>query len=142
MPTKRVPFYERDYDKENEHYCPNLEVSVGGKKTPIVALADTGCDAGISIFKENVEELGLDLGDKINTEPVRFSVADGHLIGSDVYESTVRINDEKKEILIFVVDPEILGYKPEKISPLIGRDLLDKFDVLFKGDERKIVLMR
>ena len=130
------PFHEKDYRKENEHYGPFLDILIGKAKVP--AFADTGCDAGVSVFKNQTKD--WDLGKKINDEPIDISVADGHIIGGDAYLSTVEIDGIEKEVLICVVDPTVRGFKPERIPPLVGRGFLDNFDVLFQGKERKISL--
>ena len=109
---------------------------------PIDAYADTGFTAGILLTKSYVEEKGLELGEKINEEPIPISVADGHLIDADSFKMTIKIDGIEKEIEVLVEDTKKFfkrgGGKPHDVEPLLGRDFLDSFDVIFKGTERKI----
>jgi predicted aspartyl protease len=136
------PFHEEDYRKENSSLCPILDVLIGKTKKKVSAYVDTGCTSGISLFKEQIKDLNI--GEKINEDPIPVLMADGHLIGADVYKSTAKIGKVKKDILIVAVDPEkILGSAPiEKMTPLLGRNFLDNFDVLFKGKDKKIALFK
>ncbi len=123
--------------------CPILDVVLGdedGKK--MLAYADTGCTTGISIFKEQVKDFNL--GTKISDEPSRCLMADGHIIGAEEYLATVSVDGEKQKVVISVIDPtKILDTLPvEKMIPLLGRDFLDNFDVLFKGKTKKIALFK
>ena len=84
----------------------------------------------------------LNLGEKINDDPYRVTVADGHIVGADVYATTVKVNGVEKVVEVYVVDPDnICGYNENKEGPaLLGRGFLDNFDVLFEGKEKKIAL--
>lgn len=141
--TEKKPFHEREYTKEGERFYPILDIICGVKdsRKSLRVLADTGCDAGISLLKDHVE--GIDLGEKKNDFPLEIFVADGHVIGADWYDATVEINGEKKEIELYVIDPtEIIRSEIPSLFPLLGRGFLDKFDVTFKGEQRKIVLLK
>jgi len=144
---KKTPFLERDYtyDEKNRQYFPILKILVGSKefKKKISALVDTGCTTCIHLCKSYVEKEKLTLGKKINKEPVPFSVADGHAINGDLYEAICEINGKEEQVIVSVVDPERFFEeepKVEIIEPLLGRGILDKFDVLFKGKRRKIAV--
>lgn len=142
MTPRSKPFHEEDYRKDNSSLCPILDVFVGETEKKISAYVDTGCTSGISFLKEQIKD--LDIGEKINEDPVRVLMADGHLIGADVYKSTIKLDKEKEDVLIIAVDPtRILGNAPlEKLTPLLGRDFLENFDVLFKGKQKKIALFK
>ena len=142
MSENKRPFHEVEYRKENSGSCPILDILVRKSKKKISAYADTGCTTGISLFKEQI--VGTDLGIKINDEPSPCIMADGHIIGADEYLTVTSINGEEREIVISVIDPSIiLGFvSPQRMEPLLGRDFLDTFDVLFKGKEKKIALFK
>lgn len=137
---KKEPFYEVEYKEHEGSLCPILEIIIGEDKKEISAYADTGCTTGIFVFKEQIKD--IDLGTKINDEPSPCVMADGHRIGADEYVTIACINGEKRPILVTVLDPTIkLGrVSPKKMMPLLGRNFLDTFDVLFKGKKRKIAL--
>ena len=142
MAPKKEPFHEVEYREHEGCLCPIVEIIIGENEKKIPAYADTGCTSGIFVFKEQIK--GIDLGDKINDEPTPCIMADGHIIGADEYETTAEINGEKSTILVTVLDPTIkLGsVSPKEMTPLLGRNLLDNFDVLFKGKEKKIALFK
>lgn len=139
------PFHEVEYQKEEDgSFCPILKILVGKDKKEISAYADTGCTSGLSVFKEQIED--IDIGTKISDDnnPTPCIMADGHVIGADEYLATVSIEGEEKEVNISVIDPnKDMGYVSFKaMTPLLGRDFLDKFDVLYKGEEKKIALFK
>lgn len=141
--AEKKPFHEKEYTKVKERFYPILDIICWFKdsKQSFSALADTGCDTGISLSINQIE--GIDLGEKINDEPIRISVADGHVIGADLYPIIVEIDGEKREVELCVIDPtEIIDFEIAGLFPLLGRDFLGKFDVLFKGEKRKIVLLK
>ena len=141
--AEKKPFHEKEYTKANEHFYPILDIICWFKdsKGSLPVLADTGCDYGVSLSKNQVK--GIDLGEKKNDDPLEIFVADGHIIGADVYEATVEINGEKRKVELCVIDPtNIIRSEIKSLFPLLGRGFLDKFDVLFKGEERKIVLLK
>lgn len=141
--TEKKPFHEKEYTEVGQHFYPILDLVCCFKnlKRGMCALADTGCDTGISLTKDHVKD--IDLGEKTNDEPVEISVADGHVIGADVYEATIEIDGEERKVELCVIDPtDIIKFEPAGLFPLLGRDFLDKFDVLFKGEERKILLLK
>ena len=145
MAEEGVPFYEQEYQQENSHFYPVIEISMGKtKKERIKVLVDTGCSAGIALFKEHIKKFNLDIGEKINDEPVPIGVADGHIIGADVYRAIVEINGEERTVEVVVIDPNILlGTEVhEEEIPLLGRDFLDNFDVLFKGKQKKVLFFK
>jgi len=128
------PCYEKEYLKGNGYYDPFLDIIIGNNKFTLYA--DTGCNSGISISNEQAKK--LDLGEKITQEPIDVKVADGHIISADIYILPIELNGLKRDVEICVIYPEIKDFKPEEIPPLLGRDFLDHFDVLFKGKDRKI----
>ena len=142
MLSDKTPFHEAKYKEEDGELCPILEIIIGKNKKKIPVYADTGCSTGVFISSEQVKD--IDIGEKINDEPSGCIVADGHIIGGDEYVTTAYINGEKRIINITVLDPtKILGFVPPKeMTPLLGRNFLDTFDVLFKGKEKKIVLFK
>lgn len=142
LTLEREPFYEVEYKEDEGSFCPILEIIVGKKKKKISAYADTGCSTGIFVFQEQIKD--LDLGTKINDEPSPCIMADGHIIGADEYITTAYINGEKRIINVTVIDlTKDLGYvSPEKMMPVLGRNFLDTFDVLFKGKQKKIALFK
>jgi hypothetical protein len=83
---------EVEYRVADGRLCPILEITVGKNKKKILAYADTGCDTGISLFKEQIED--VDIGKKISTSPSPCILADGHVIGADEYLTIASINGE------------------------------------------------
>ena len=148
MGKSKKPFHMRDYtyNKEKEKFEPLLEVYVGTKETKkkVIALADTGCGPCMHFCKAYIDKEGLVFVKKMNKTPVPFGVADGHTINGDYYKAIFQIDGEEKEIVVSVVDPEKFFEEEEPkigmIEPLLGRGLLNEYDVLFKGKERKIAL--
>ena len=148
MRESKIPFHTKEYtlDEKRKKFFPFLDVLVGTKesKKKISALANTGCNPCLYFFKSYVEKEGLNLGKKINKEPIPILVADGHLINADIYKVTCEIAGIEEEIEVFVADPEKYFEQEEPeittVKPLLGRGILDRYDVLFKGSERKILL--
>lgn len=142
MAKAEKPFHEKEYKETDGIPCPILKVLIGKNKKPISAYADTGCISGISMLKEQIK--GIDMGERINDEPSPCVLADGRIIGSDEYLTTVTINGEERQVVVSIVDPsKELGFVPLKeTTPLLGRDFLDAYNVLFKGKEQKIALFR
>ncbi len=143
MGSDKKPFHEEDYRQDGcEELGPILDVLVGksGKKTSVYV--DTGCSFGIAFLKDQIKD--YDIGEKINSEPVPVQMADGRLIGSDLYLSKVKICNDVREIVIASVDPKrILGLAPlEELIPLLGRNFIDNFDVVLKGKNKKIALFK
>lgn len=149
------PLYENDYEKRNKRLYPLVEIEFqcGKQRFPITTLADTGCDSGFVLFdyeldllKKNYKE--FEIGEKMNDEPVRFSVADGHIVEADVYYTFVELSGEKKPIEFTVIHAnQIVGRETEietinEVLPLIGRNFLNHFDVMFKGKKQKIVIFK
>ena len=143
MKAEKKPFHQKEYTNVDGCYFPILDVICWFKnsKKDFPCLADTGCNPGVCLSKDHV--VGIDLGEKINDEPVEIFVADGHVIGADTYQAIVEIDGEKREIELCVIDPtNIIKFEITSLCPLLGREFLDKFDVHFKGEEKKIVLLK
>ena len=148
MTRKDSPFHERKYtyDKTKKCYFPILEISVGhGKfKKKVSALVDTGCTPSVYLCKAYVEKKGIILGKKINREPHKVSVADGHKINADFYVVSLEINGKEEEVVVCVTDPvkffEEEELEIEIVEPLLGRGVLDNYDIMFKGKKKKILL--
>lgn len=142
MTKAEKPFHEKEYKEENGILCPLLKVLIGENKKAIFAYADTGCTSGISMLKKQVKD--IDMGEKINDEPSPCIMADGRMIGADDYLTKVSIGGEEKQVVVSVIDPsQILGsVSLEETTPLLGRNFLDAYNVLFKGKEKKIALFR
>jgi predicted aspartyl protease len=145
---RKEPLLKKDYtyNKEKNKYTPFLEVLVGTKdsKKTIVALVDTGCDPCMSLCKSYIAERGLTFIQKMNKEPIPIGVADGHTINADSYKAICQINKEEKEIEVCVIDPETFFEEEEPevgtVTPLLGRGILDEYDLLFEGKNKKFAL--
>jgi predicted aspartyl protease len=145
---RKAPFLRKDYtyNEEKGKYTPFLEVLVGTRdsKKPVIALVDTGCSPCMSLCKSYIDEQGLTFIQKMNKEPIPVGVADGHTINADSYKAICQINGEEKEIEICVIDPEKFFEEEEPeigtVAPLLGRGILDGYDVLFEGKNRKLTL--
>lgn len=139
--AQKHPFHVKDYQKHEaiKGCCPLLEVIIGASQERIVVYADTGCTVGLSLLKRQIGN--LDLGKKINDDPYEVSVADGHVVEADLYETSLSIDGVQKDIIVYVVNPEKYkdGELKESIA-LLGRGFLDNFDVMFKGKDKKIEL--
>jgi len=152
----RKPFCEEEYlDCDRKRYpILNVLCRFWEKEVPLRALADTGCDSGIVLLKEEVQILkekivGFALGEKINDEPIEISVADGHIVGADAYLVIIELGGEQREVDLLVVDSDNIIRKEteekkekEDIFPLVGRNFLNHFDVLFKGKEKKLAVFK
>lgn len=149
MGQAKEPFHTKDYTyiKKRKKFEPLLEVLVGteAKKKKVIALVDTGCSTCMHFCRLYVEKRGLVFIKKINKRPIPFGVADGHTVNGDYYKAICQIGGEEKEIVVSVIDPEEFFQKEEEtkigiVFPLIGRDVLDKYDALFQGKKREIAL--
>lgn len=139
----KAPFLEKEYTKckELNRCCPFLEIKIGSNKKSVIALADTGCTVGLKINLNQTSD--LDLGEKISDDPHKFLVADGHKVEAEIYKSLIHIDGEEREIEIWVVNPQkIVGYEDKDGIILLGRGLMDNFDVMFKGKDGKIALYK
>ena len=151
MARKKKPLLEKDYtyNKERKKYKPLLEVWVGTQtsKKKVIALVDTGCTTCVHLCKAYVEKMKLVFIKKMNRESLPFGVADGHTINGDKYKAICQINGEEKEIEVSVIDPEKFFREEEQpqikmVEPLLGRDLLDQYDVLFQGEKKKLIVYK
>jgi len=148
MGKSRPPFHTKDYtyNKEKNSYAPLLAVLIGTKeqKKEVIALADTGCSTCMHLCKSYVDGKGLTFIRKISKTPHHFGVADGHTVKVDLYQAICEIDGEEKEIVVSVIDPKKFFEEEEPeigiVIPLLGRGILDDYDTLFKGKERKIAL--
>jgi hypothetical protein len=129
----------------------SLLVDQGGKKVPLKALADTGCDCGISLTKEQMEDLELDFGKKQNDYPLPIGIADGSTVGADRYKCVVEVGGERRLVEVWVVDPSNkLDIKDEDEDSednqdepvLLGRDFMNHYDAHFSGFEKKITFLK
>lgn len=140
----KKPFYENDYKDCNGCFRPIMKIlcHFEGSDVPFEAMADTGCDGGFVLLKDQIKDLKL--SEKINDSPIEIGVADGHIVGVDAYIVAIEVNGEKRETTLFVVDPTniIRQEKIEESIPVVGREFLDCFDVLFQGENRKLILMK
>jgi hypothetical protein len=66
------------------------------------------------------------------------------VLGAEEYLSKVIINGEEKDVIITVLDPKNILYQAdvEDMIPLLGRNFLDHFDVLFQGKKKTITFSR
>ena len=138
MSQSKKPFYREKYALCNGCLDPIVEIKLGKEKRKIKAYVDTGCSTGIFAFKEQVKD--LDLGAQINDEPSPCIFADGRRIGANEYVTQISINEEERIIQITVLDPTIDMGKEEvgAMTPLLGRNFIDHYDVSFKGKEKVI----
>jgi predicted aspartyl protease len=130
-----------DLLKENE-FLPLVEVSIfaGGSKTKITALADTGCDPDLVITKSFLRSAKLGLTKKITKNPLEVRMADGSGVSADIYEAICEVGAERKTMLIYVMDtPNTDDNNGTQVTPLLGREFFNAYDVLFKGKHRKLV---
>lgn len=132
--------YERDYILKNGAYYPLLEISLKDNESKIEVLADTGCNGGLVLLKTQISDLNL--GEKISEDQYEVCVADGHILGADVYKSTLKINEEEEEITILVInnDKILRIEEPSESFIVMGREYLDNFNVIFQGVEKKIYI--
>ena len=156
MNNSKKPFHEENYQQKDRDFYPVLGISceLGKTKISFRALADTGCDGGIVLLKNEVDILareykGFELGDRINEEPLEVCVADGHVIGFDVYPVKLELGGEMRVVELWVVDPDnIIRHQREEqtaakhIFPAVGRSFLNHFNVMFHGRERKVSVFK
>ena len=140
--SKEEPFHQEDYRKIENRFHPMVDVLIGNKGTKVPALVDTGCTAGIWILKDQIKD--LDIGEKISDEVSRYMVADGDIIGGEEYVSWVQINGEKQVVIVTVINPQNkIGHEEDgNMTPLLGRNFLDHYNVTFKGKIHKLELSR
>lgn len=137
-------FYEDDYKDCDGCFRPYMKIICHFAKShiPFEVMADTGCDSGFVLLKGQVKD--LELGEKTNDTPIEMGVGDGHVVGADSYIVEVEVGNERREIELLVVDPSNI-IKEEKIEesiPVVGRELLNCFDVSFLGEKKRIVLLK
>jgi predicted aspartyl protease len=140
----KKPFYESGYKNCDGCFRPIMKILCHFERSdvPFEVMADTGCDSGFVLLKDQVKD--LELGERKNDNPIEIGVADGHIVGADMYIITVEVGQEKREITLLVVDPTniIRQEEIEESVPVIGREFLDCFDVLFQGEKKKLILMK
>lgn len=140
----KKPFYESDYKNCGDCFRPTVKIICHfvNANIPFEAMADTGCDVGFALLKEQVKN--LELGEKTNDIPIEIGVADGHIVGADSYVVQIEVHGDKRETTLLVIDPNtiIRQEEVEDSMPLIGREFLDCFDVYFLGEKKKLVLMK
>jgi predicted aspartyl protease len=148
MGQPKIPFLQKEYtyNEKGKRYDILLDVMVGTKESlkKVTVIVDTGCSSGMHLCKSFIDAEKLVFIKKININPIPFGVADGHTINADIYKAMCQINGKEEEILVSVVGPEKFFEEGEgtigNIRPLLGRNLLDKYDVLFMGKERKLAI--
>ena len=142
--TSKIPELSVNYTKrEKDDPIIDLALVIDGKEHPVKAYADTGCSSALSITKRIADELGLKPENAVNDEPLEAILADGTLVGCSVYKVKMRMGNIEKYIWLPVVDPDIkLGKSDQEDAdePLLGREILDDFDVLFasKSNPKKL----
>ena len=133
--TKNIAYEDKYKICEDSFSRPFIKIILDDNE--LIGLADTGCDTGLVMSKEEAER--YDLGEPITEEPIPITVASGNQFGAEVYIKTVKVGELEKEIEICVIDVEkIIGKDDASIEPCIGRGLLDFFNVLFKGVEKNL----
>ena len=156
MDTDGTPIHETGYRFENGKCRPMLSVVLkdDGHSISLGALADTGCDVGILLVKEEFEFLrkhypDFDFGSKVNDDPLPVGLANGRDVGADVYPVRLELSGQEKIIEIWVVDPDRTIRtnietieKIEDVSPSLGRGFLGYFDVMFKGKAKKVQVFK
>ena len=138
--TKK-PFHKVAYKQTSNILRPllKLECRIADNNYLFEALADTGCDTGFVLLKGQTK--GMELGENRSDTPIRVCLADGHIVNAEVYIVTIKIGGKERIVELLVVDPRVIGEETvEEFCPLIGRQFLDNFDVLFHGREKKLSL--
>ena len=102
-------------------------------------LADTGCSVGLAILNNQIGE--IELGQKIDDDPYEIAVADGHVIEAEIYKTDLDLNGVTKPVIIYVLNPNKFKNETEEKEAVayLGRGFLDNFNVIFKGQEKKVV---
>ena len=137
----KPPFLSVEYSKrikrKLEDPLVKLEIVVGGIAHAFVAYTDTGCDSALGISKETAERIGLT---RTTDQVHEISLADGTVVGAYLYDVTLRINGKMFQKLIPIVDHSIKVEQPreskgeeDEEEPLLGRGILDDFNVTFQA---------
>ena len=153
----RRVFHSRKYSSFSGELVPLVTVAInqGPKTVSIEALADTGCNVGLSFTKEQVKLCKLNLGKKINSDPLPTQIADGSCVATDVYKCVIELGGERKLVQVSVIDPDTkLQIKDEKEKDsdpdperlrkiaLMGRDFMNHFDSTFSGLDKEFTLSK
>ena len=112
-----------------------------GKSFEITAYCDTGCDAPLSLSSDQARRYGMVPSERASDEIHPVRLADGKIHGAYLYSASLTIEERKFPMMIPVVEEDILLPQKEKKGdetfegdePLIGREIMDKFDVTFAG---------
>ena len=155
------PFYSNNYPDLSLIF-PIIEFQLEQRTGCISmhALADTGCTGGLVLTKKQVDLLEVDLSnwEKSNDYPLPVEVADGRIVGCDIYENvTLVVNGKPKKIDLSVIGEESLpvSEEPEKTKTkeeieledwfsqtvIIGHGYLGHYDAIFSGTQRKLLLL-
>ncbi len=152
MPNE--PFHSKPYTPLSGDLVPLLTISIDqlGSKLPLEALADTGCSVGLSLTKEQVELYHIDLGKKLNTDSEPMEIADGTVVGCDLYKCVVELAGERKLVQVTVMDPskklQVVeedkdeDYERFRRIVLLGRDYMNHYDSNFLGHKKKLTFTK
>jgi len=146
----RKDFHSSEYVTRNgsSHPIVKLNVVSNSLSLPVEAYVDTGnTRAALVMTRLKVKELKLTLGENINSSPEPCYLADGAVIGADIYPCELELSGERRKRNLFVIDPnlqvKIEEKKPRRQpEPLLGRPFLDDFDVTFSGIDKKLTFRK
>jgi predicted aspartyl protease len=133
-----VPYTSRGV---REDPIVNGVLEFDGKKFDIAAYCDTGVDAALSLSADLAGKYGMVPAKRETEEPHEVMLADGKIVGAYLYKVSLTIEGRTYDSLIPVVDNSIhllQGKESETEDsegdePLLGRKIIDTFDVMFSG---------
>jgi predicted aspartyl protease len=142
--TPRTQFHAEPYELGLSPIVHAKIAPLGGSPFEIDAYVDSGCTVGLSLTERQVSQLGLSLGQKINSSPEPCTLADGNTVACDIYVCEVEVGGEKRSVNVAVVDTtqrlESEG-QPED-EALLGKAFMDYFDVTFSGIDRTLIFVK
>lgn len=137
----KAPFHCVEYTERPSRGSPDpiveIEVVVKGKIHKLPSYVDTGCDDALGLSKKTADRIGLDESVRDTDEIQEVALADGTVRGAHIYRLQLKIGGRTLQKIVSVVDPDIVleGLPPSSVAdePLVGRGLIDDYNVTFEG---------
>ena len=137
----KTPFHSVDYTERfagREDPIVEVEVIVKGKAHKLPSYVDTGCDHALTISKQTADRIGLEESMRVTDQVHEVVLADGTMRGAYVYLLMLKIGGRNLEKIVSVTQPDIVLESPlspsfELDEPLVGRGILDHYNVTFEG---------
>lgn len=129
---------------ENDNPIVHVKLTIDGKERDFPAYADTGCSSAVVITKRLADSYGLREADSISEEQEAI-LADGSKVICRLYLIPAKIGNYETSINLIVLYPDsktlsVSASDETHDEPLLGREIMDRFDVLFAGKSNPKVI--